>query len=263
MRINWSVRPIAHMYWVKKNKFDLDSDIYPYWTIFAVEEGRFAYRILDQEGEAGFGSLVVCPPETRFYRRTLEPVTFHFLQFAWEQEPDPDEWQQLCGKLNISDIERLASDFRYLRRQKLEQDEAAMARIQHMVNDLWRLVEMERSLQEEKDRVAKYDDGKILKAARFIDANAYGPIDMRNLALSLQLSPVQLTRRFHEAYGLPPSDYATKLRLDRASRLLLETDLNIDNIARICGYENGFYFSRLFRKKRGIPPSQYRNTHRV
>lgn len=55
MRINWSVHPVAYTYWEKKEQFLLEYDTYPVWTIFAVEQGQFAYRFGDHEGEAGWG----------------------------------------------------------------------------------------------------------------------------------------------------------------------------------------------------------------
>jgi AraC-like DNA-binding protein len=263
MRSDFTIRLVTHFYWNKKESFALDRDIYSNWTIFAVEEGRFIYRIDDQEGEAGFGSLVVCPPNTWFHRNTLEPLTFHFIQFTWDLEPSLEEQRALTGHLMIADIERLYSDYRYLRLIALEQDKAAMERKQHLVSDMWRLYELERNVPKEIGLTVVIGDEEIRKAAQFITTNAFGPIDMKRLALSLQLTPVQLTRRFRAAYGMTPSDYTTRLRLDRASKLLLETELSIDKIAQLCGYENGFYLSRIFRNKRGMPPSQYRNMPRV
>lgn len=262
MRSDLVARLVTHNFWLEKEQFSLERDIYSYWTMFAVVEGRFAYRIQDHEGEAGFGSLVVCPPDTWFHRRTLAPLTFHFLHFTWDSEPALEEMQGMTGKLTVSDVERLSSDYRYLQRLAPERDEAAMARKQHLVNDLWRLFEMERGVQEELKRTGR-PETDMLQASQFIAANAFGPIHLRNLAHSLQLTPVQLTRRFRAVYGVTPSEYVTELRLGRACRLLDETALSIDRIARLCGYENGFYLSRIFRNKRGMNPSHYRKTHRV
>ncbi|WP_405174165.1 helix-turn-helix domain-containing protein [Paenibacillus sp. FSL H8-0261] len=263
MRSDFAIRLVTHFYWDKKESFALDRDIYSYWTILAVEEGRFTYRIEDQEGEAGFGSLVVCPPNTWFHRKTLEPLTFHFIHFTWNTEPSLEEKRSLTGNLMIADIERLCSDYRYLRLIALEQDKAAIERKQHLVSDMWRLYELERNVPKEIGLTVVIADEEMRKAAHFITANIFGPVDMKSLALSLQLTPVQLTRRFRAAYGMTPSEYMTRLRLDRASKLLLETEFSIDKIAQLCGYENGFYLSRIFRNKRGMPPSQYRSLPRV
>ena len=46
-----------------------------------------------------------------------------------------------------------------------------------------------------------------------------------------------------------------------AARCMHNSDLTITNIARSVGYEDSLYFSRLFRRKKGQTPSQYRSTH--
>ncbi|GGF90456.1 helix-turn-helix domain-containing protein [Paenibacillus aceti] len=263
MRSDFAIRLVTHLYWIKKEAFALERDIYSYWTIFAVEDGRFIYRIEDRQGEAGLGSLVVCPPNTWFHRKTLEPLSFHFIHFMWNAEPSLEEIHSLSGSLKIIDIERLRSNYHYLRLLALEQDETAMERKQHLVSDIWRLYELETNIPREIGLNGMLADVEMRTAAQFIIDNAFGPIDLKSLALSLQLTPVQLTRRFRAAYGMTPSEYTTRLRLDRASKLLLETELSIDKIAQLCGYENGFYLSRIFRSKRGMPPSQYRSMPRV
>ncbi|MCZ8516995.1 AraC family transcriptional regulator [Paenibacillus filicis] len=255
------LRLVTHVYWYQKECFSLERDIYPYWTMFAVEDGRFAYSISDREGEAGFGDLVVCPPNTWFHRRTLSPLTFHFLHFIWESEPELTMEQGWTEKLRVSDTERLSSDYRYLKRLASERDQTSLSHKQHLLNDLLRLVEMERGLQ--KDTVQAALHPEVQQAHQFMLAHAYGPIDLRYLAHSLRLTPVQLTRRFRSVYGVTPTEFITELRLSRACRLLEETLLSIDKIAQRCGYENGFYLSRVFRQKRGMTPSFYRKTHRV
>lgn len=55
--------------------------------------------------------------------------------------------------------------------------------------------------------------------------------------------------------------YLLDVRIRQACTLLTHSDLTITNIARSVGYEDSLYFSRLFRRKKGQTPSQYRSTH--
>jgi transcriptional regulator GlxA family with amidase domain len=86
---------------------------------------------------------------------------------------------------------------------------------------------------------------------------------MKQLSSGLGISPVQFTRRFQAAYGQTPIDFLTSLRLQKAQALLLETELTLEQVADQCGYENGFYLSRMFSKKLNISPSAYRKSHRI
>ncbi|WP_135555716.1 AraC family transcriptional regulator [Paenibacillus cymbidii] len=265
MRNNWSLHPMGYVFWREKAQFLLERDTHHFWTMFAVESGRFAYRIGSHAGEAAFGDIVVCPSGIPFHRRTITPLSFHFMQFVWEQEPGADEAASLGGKWTIRDTDRLASTYRYMREiGGGVREEPAFGRIKHMLEDVWRLVEIERSAAAEE---APPEDGgpepDMLQARQWLLEHAYAPFSMRALSDLLGLSPVQLTRRFRAAFRATPSDFVTGLRLGRASRLLEETTLPLEAIAQLCGYENGFYLSRVFRAKLGTTPSAHRKLHRV
>lgn len=263
MSRSWTVEPRAYTYWNQKPQFLLDRDVYDYWTVFAVEQGTFQYKLGEREGEAEFGDLVVCPPGLVFGRRTVTPLTFHFVQFVWEEEPSETERGLLTGKLSVGDRARLLSTYAYLRRYgELRMEEpAANRRFRHMLNDLWMLIEPEK---EEKVREGGEQADPVMdKARHWLKEHAYAPFSMRALSERLGLTPVQFTRRFHASFRMNPSEFVAGLRMERACRLLGETRLSLDAIAQQCGYENGFYLSRVFRKQNGMSPSLYRRLHQV
>lgn len=257
-----AMKLLSHVYWHQKAEFMLEEDRYPCWTLFAVEEGRFVYRVGEQKGEAGFGDVVICPPDVVFQRKTLEPLSFHFLQFVWLSElswGDESNWR---GKLTISDKDRLSSDYRYLRQLQGWDEESTMHK-QHMVNDLLRMVQMERDMRDRKDNPPTEMDALMEKARKYIMEHAYASLSMLDLAVSLGLTPVQFTRKFRRAFAQTPSEFLNEIRLARARHLLEGSTLTLDTIAVKCGYENGFYLSRVFTQKIGMAPSVYRNLHRV
>lgn len=67
-----------------------------------------------------------------------------------------------------------------------------------------------------------------------------------------------LMRRFANATSMSPLDYVHALRLEEAKQLLETTDLPVEAIANEVGYEDTSFFGRLFRRKAGITPLQYR-----
>ncbi|MFD0716654.1 helix-turn-helix domain-containing protein [Paenibacillus sp. GCM10027626] len=255
----------SHVYWHHKKQFALERDSYSDWTMFAVESGKFSFAIGDYEGIAGSGELVLCPPHTWFYRKTVEPLSFHVLQFEWNGFPDmpPGLWL-------FADKERLLSSLTYLNKISALADwtaEAVLSGKQHLLNDLWQMIHIERAMKEQPAVVEPEPpidvDPRIREAQQYLTAHAHEPVNMRKLAGTIGLTPVQLTRGFRAAYFVTPLEYMTALRLDRAARLLEETSFSIDRIAQLCGYENGFYLSRLFTRKRGINPSAYRRSRQV
>jgi transcriptional regulator GlxA family with amidase domain len=77
------------------------------------------------------------------------------------------------------------------------------------------------------------------------------------LALS-GLSERTFIRRFKKATGLTPIDYLHAVRIEEAKQLLETTDTPVEAIANEIGYEDTSFFSRLFRRKVGLSPMQYR-----
>ena len=65
-------------------------------------------------------------------------------------------------------------------------------------------------------------------------------------------------RRFGKATGLSPLDYIHALRLEEAKQMLEIEDLSVEAIANEVGYEDASFFGRLFRRKVGLTPAQYR-----
>jgi transcriptional regulator GlxA family with amidase domain len=65
-------------------------------------------------------------------------------------------------------------------------------------------------------------------------------------------------RRFTRATGLSPLEYVHALRLEEAKQMLETDNLQVEAIANEVGYEDASFFSRLFRRKVGLTPAQYR-----
>jgi transcriptional regulator GlxA family with amidase domain len=65
-------------------------------------------------------------------------------------------------------------------------------------------------------------------------------------------------RRFAAATGMSPIDYVHALRLEEAKQMLETSDLPVEGVANEVGYEDASFFNRLFHRKVGITPAQYR-----
>ncbi|MEI8242397.1 MAG: helix-turn-helix transcriptional regulator [bacterium] len=91
---------------------------------------------------------------------------------------------------------------------------------------------------------------------RFQDA-----ISASDVATGLSCNPDYLGRIFRQARGLTLTDAIHKHRLQQARRLLMESGLNVDQVARACGFREAGYFRRVFRKKEGMTPLAFRRLY--
>ncbi|HJD02242.1 MAG TPA: AraC family transcriptional regulator [Candidatus Mediterraneibacter excrementavium] len=116
----------------------------------------------------------------------------------------------------------------------------------------------ERSMPE-KDAHMVY----VEKAMSYIETNYSYPVTVEDIAYYVGISRSHLFRSFQSYMRRSPKDYLTSYRIKQACRLLRETDLSISTIAYSVGFENNLYFSKAFRKQKGVSPSEYRKEHSV
>lgn len=83
-------------------------------------------------------------------------------------------------------------------------------------------------------------------------------ISLETLASLRFLSPRQLERRFRGLFHTSPTEFILKVRLDTATRLLIESNSSITEIAMQCGFYDNSHFTRQFKKKLGVSPHQFR-----
>lgn len=84
------------------------------------------------------------------------------------------------------------------------------------------------------------------------------PLRLGELASKVGLSVSQLSSLFHKETGYPPMKYFTRVKIQRACRYLESTDAPISVISEQLGYDDPFYFSRLFKRTIGCSPLSYR-----
>ena len=72
------------------------------------------------------------------------------------------------------------------------------------------------------------------------------------------ISVSTLRRIVHEYSGYPLNEFIHRLKIAEAKNLLLNTEMSVKELAEALGYQDMFYFSRVFKRVTGISPSSYR-----
>jgi AraC-like DNA-binding protein/ligand-binding sensor protein len=99
----------------------------------------------------------------------------------------------------------------------------------------------------------------LRKAENFIQENFTKKISLKEIADIAGLSPPYFSTVFKEEMGENLSKYLNRLRVEKASRLLLETDMFLNEIAACCCFKDQSWFSKIFKAFTGISPGKYRN----
>ena len=93
----------------------------------------------------------------------------------------------------------------------------------------------------------------------YIKENCETNISMSQVAQKCGYNSSYFSRRFSEYIGASFMEYLTDCRIERACKLLAETDLTVEEIVYNCGFTNRTRFFRVFRNKVGITPKKYRH----
>ncbi|MDF2663167.1 MAG: two-component system response regulator [Paenibacillus sp.] len=83
-------------------------------------------------------------------------------------------------------------------------------------------------------------------------------LSLNRLAQIVYLNPAYLSRLFKQATGVGLVDYINDIRLKNAKQALLETNVKINEISSSVGFESPTYFARLFKRKEGMTPQEFR-----
>ncbi|MGG1638382.1 helix-turn-helix domain-containing protein [Paenibacillus sp. NRS-1760] len=262
----WSHTPtvISYNYWQNIDRFQLSVDTYSNWVMFIPESGRFSFQIEGQEGESSFGSIVICPPHIAFHRETLEKLTFHFILFHLAEtntyiHTTTESYPH--GQVIIGDPDRLRSNLRMLRKLSGHSNQQAQLWKNTIIHDI--LLLASDHFNPFQESMPSAEDPMLEAILERLQTLAYTPFNINRVAAEFGLSAVQLTRKFKQTFSVNPSEYITSLRINRIKSLLMESDYTLQEIAVQCGYDNGYYLSRIFSSRVGVSPSDYRKNNKV
>ena len=103
----------------------------------------------------------------------------------------------------------------------------------------------------------------VWEALEYMELHYENDISIQQLADRLDVSRTYLHRIFKEATGRSPKEHLLDIRVKKACWYPSRTDFPVSAVARSVGYEDPLYFSKLFRQKKQLAPTEYREKHRI
>ena len=108
--------------------------------------------------------------------------------------------------------------------------------------------------KEEKGTVPE-ESGSIGRAVQYIENNFYRNISLEEVSQVVHMNTAYFSTLFKKQTGKKYIDYVTDLRMEKARKLILNTDLKIVNIAEMVGYSSTKHFARIYKEKYGVTPN--------
>jgi AraC-like DNA-binding protein len=112
---------------------------------------------------------------------------------------------------------------------------------------------------ERRTEQPNYYQSIVEKAKYLMESNIYGAINLAHISDGIGISSSRLNDIFKTYTSMTPYQYYIHIKIHRAAGVLEKEDLAIKDVANQFGFEDPYHFSKLFKNKTGVSPSEWRN----
>lgn len=107
-----------------------------------------------------------------------------------------------------------------------------------------------------------YEGDKMIALTDYMMKNIGQVLTIQQISDALGVSTISLKRLVNATCGKTPMAYFRELKIEEAKRLLAESPMNVSEVANRLGFSSVHHFSRAFREKTGVTPSEYKKGYK-
>lgn len=223
----------------------------PYDINKIVTEGKkqaYLSKVVSGDIRGAQECLAATPREIRYSGGSYSPILFFDILIAYvdlltdyckQQDLYSEEYERNLKKWNVST-------------DNIRSEKMLLAVTEDLIRET-----LEYAAEEKKSKDIK----PIREIKKYIEENYMEEISLGQLAELVDMNASYLSSVFKKETGMTYSEYLILCRVKQASRLLVETNLSIGEIAHQSGYQDARYFSKQFSKQVGLKPSEYRKLY--
>jgi AraC family transcriptional regulator, arabinose operon regulatory protein len=273
---NADLAPVVHLaHRVDDSRgLEVSPRMIPDFELVYIEEGEGLFRIGEEESRYAAGCLILTPPWLRHSYRSLGGRVAHYALHFDIREGFSDRFQEYrhgrpqageaaiefearvripfvlpdFGRSCVPRLESLITQFSEVELRRFASLQLRMAAV---------ILELLASIIA---RCAGEPTGprRFARAAACLDSRFTEDFSVADLAAMEGYSPNYFAAEFGRCYGVSPLDYLRARRVALAKELLRETGHSVACIAALCGYQDPYHFSRVFKRHAQVSPRQYR-----
>lgn len=238
-----------------------DTAIKEYVFIYCVE-GKGWYFVNNKRFEVNKDQYFILPADQphEYGADKEDPWTIYWIHFRGAfahyyvsnsltpLDITPNRTSRITSRINMFEEIFQTLDHSYA----IENIRYAMATFQHYLASL-------RYIQQYREAVSSSDDKDLVNMViHYFEENIERNLTLKGISDFVRISPSHLLTIFKQKIGYSPLNYFILLKIKKACELLDNSDMKINQISLKLGYDDPYYFSRLFSKIMGMSPKSYR-----
>lgn len=224
-----------------------------YYLIYLIS-GELSIDIDNIKRTVGKGDGLIIPPKCVYKYSASSPVHYLYAHFTGSYVAD---FLKECGFDNLPCV--IENDFSVETQRKFNTMIEAFLRGGHLSIQKCACLLQEILLNIFENTLEKINDKSLNESLQYIHNFFTTKISIPYLASLENLSNSRYVTVFKKQMGKSPSEYIIELKLQLAKNMLDSTNMSIKQISEHIGYNDQYFFSRLFKKYLGISPQKYRN----
>ena len=247
-------------------------DMHDFWEIVYVRCGTFSVLVDGVRFDVPEGEALIYPPLSLHIGTMPQSPIVEIISF----ESDSEILPKIAGKIiKLTDEERaLITDSVELgirmrrailtsRAKDMIPSGASRAKLQVLKKKIELLLTSvyaglaDEPASEHRGYKREYSDA----LTKFLRMNINKSLTLEDMAKELSISVSRLKAISGEILGAPPIDYFITLKLEAAAKLIRDGELNFTEISEKLGFSSVHYFSKLFKRRVGMTPTEYSKTH--
>lgn len=216
-----------------------------------ISEGSCIYKFNDgTEFTVNRGDILYLANQA-VYSMHIQSANYKFIFCDFEFDCSSDRKSNVYTPQNISDTENL---FIKLLKCFTAPSPSSFTNAVSLIYSIYSAI-----LKTSETAANTYTKSKIYKTKMYIDANFQNNLlSIGHLAERANISEVHLRKLFNAQYGVSPLDYIISMRIKKAKELMKYDFLTVEDCALQSGFSSVQYFCRIFKKKTGMTPSEYK-----
>lgn len=203
------------------------------------------------------GQVIIFPPHvpTLYTNISEDKIDYFWIHFTGNEAEKliSNALLTVATPIDVSIDEKIISEFQSLFKEYIDRDflfeTTSIAKFINIISLFGRA-----AARLNKDHISN----SLKFTLNYIDENYTKEIDIKELAKKEHISYAYFRTIFKKKTGISPNQYIIMLRLRNASILLKQTELSIKEIAESVGFSDQMYFSRIFKKRFGMTPRDFR-----